>query len=131
MGHGVRHSFFEEAVGVQVAYDDETPMSYCEVKVFSPLDAETEYQESFTDKNGRFAFCPDTTGTWHIVIDDGMGHGMSEEIEVEEGMQVLKKDIPEFSRLRGGVIGVVLIVLIFSAVCLFTPWQSNRAGIAR
>ena len=123
MAHGVKHNIFENAVGVEVTYDDEIPMRYCEVTVFSPLDPETEYQEGFTDKNGRFAFCPDSTGTWQIIVDDGMGHAISEEITIEDGMQVLRRDVPTSSKFLRTIIGIILIIGIFRLVSMFMPWK--------
>jgi len=113
LGHGVEHNVLEGGVGIEVNYDDGTPMRFCEVMVFSPLDNGAEFQQGFTDRNGRFAFFPDTTGTWHVAADDGMGHAISEDIDVREGMRIPRNDTSGFHRFEGAVIGVSLIFGLF------------------
>ena len=81
--HGVVHSVLrDEAVIVNAMYQGDEPMAYAEVKVFSPADSEVEYQNARTDKNGKFAFYPDQKGEWTIKVNDGMGHGFTEKVDV-------------------------------------------------
>jgi nickel transport protein len=115
-GHGVTHQVFDGALGLEASYDDGTPMRYCEVEVFSPLDEETPFQQGFTDANGRFAFVPDAPGTWRVTVDDGMGHALNERIEVEESLAVRKRDHFRFTRVQGAIVGVSLILAIFGLV---------------
>jgi hypothetical protein len=63
-------------------YSDQTPMAYSEVKVFSPENAELEYQNSRTDANGWFAFVPNVTGEWSFATNDGMGHLSTGKLEI-------------------------------------------------
>lgn len=126
LGHGVSRTVFEGAVGIEVTYDDGTPMCYCEVKVFSPLDNETEFQQGSTDKNGRFTFFPDSAGTWHVTVDDGMGHALSENIEIKKGMKVVKDNGRKFSRFHGAIIGVSIIFGIFGVSSCFLPWKRPK-----
>ena len=74
--HGVDYRIAEEkkTIVVETFYSTGEPMSYAEVLVFSPQDQKVEYQNGRTDKNGTFAFCPDTEGEWRIEISDGTGH---------------------------------------------------------
>lgn len=113
LGHGVEHTVIEGGVGIEVSYADGTPMNYSDVTVFSPLDSATEFQQGLTDKNGRFVFFPDATGAWRVTVDDGMGHAVSTDIEIREGMSVGVKEPPRFSRLQGIIIGVSVIFGIF------------------
>jgi nickel transport protein len=53
--------------------------------VFSPENRDVEHQNGRTDKNGRFAFCPETSGKWLVTVNDGMGHAVRAEIEVSAG----------------------------------------------
>lgn len=62
------------ATVVLFTYAGGEPMAYASIKVFSPGEAEVEYQNAHTDKTGRFAFVPGVAGPWRIVADDGMGH---------------------------------------------------------
>jgi len=64
----------EGAIVVEFIYDDNQPMRYAEVLVYSPEDDDIEYQNGRTDMNGRFAFYPDAPGKWRIQADDGTGH---------------------------------------------------------
>ncbi len=69
-----------KAVTAEFYYSDDEAMSYAGVLVFSPQDGKKEYQNGRTDKNGRFAFYPDTAGTWRIEVNDGMGHKVQAEV---------------------------------------------------
>jgi len=85
-GHGVEYSIIKGGVGIKAYYSDGTPMSYSEVKIFSPEDRNTEFQTGITDKNGCFLFFPDSKGKWKIEINDGMGHGIVKEIDISEDL---------------------------------------------
>ncbi|MDO9575134.1 MAG: hypothetical protein Q7J55_01230 [bacterium] len=81
--HGVVYELKKDkTVIIKVAYDDGEPMSYAEVKIFSPHDTKIEYQNGRTDKNGCFAFLPDQIGEWKVIVNDGMGHGVVTEVKV-------------------------------------------------
>jgi nickel transport protein len=82
--HGTAYRVLDDAraVTAEFNYADGEPMQYAEVLVFSPLDEKVEYQNGRTDRRGRFAFYPDTAGTWHIEVQDGMGHLARGVIEV-------------------------------------------------
>jgi len=81
--HGVDYEVKEgKAVVLKVGYDDGEPMSYAEVKIFSPENKDIEHQNGRTDKNGCFAFLPDQPGEWKVIVNDGMGHGVVTEIKV-------------------------------------------------
>lgn len=86
--HSVGYTILKNGVGMKVFYEDveKTPMSYAEVKIYSPEDKNIEFQSGVTDKNGCFVFYPDRTGKWKIEINDGMGHGIIKEIEISEDL---------------------------------------------
>lgn len=107
--HGLIDKEIEGGTGIEVTYDDGTPMSYSEVKVYSPRDEETEFQQGFTDRNGRFIFSPDVVGKWKVIVNDGMGHGVVTDISVGKTMKIEKRDVTHFSRWQKAVIGVSLI----------------------
>ena len=71
-----------KAVIAEFFYSDGEMMRFSEVLVFSPEDAQTEFQSGRTDQNGRFVFYPDQNGTWRIEANDGMGHKAVKSIEV-------------------------------------------------
>ena len=74
--HGTGYRLIDDAKAVAVSffYADGQPMSYAETLVFGPEDKEIEYQNGRTDQQGRFAFYPETPGSWRLVVNDGMGH---------------------------------------------------------
>ncbi len=86
--HGVGYTILKNGVGIKVFYEDveKTPISYAEVKIYSPEDKNIEFQSGVTDKNGCFVFYPDRAGKWKIEVNDGMGHGIIKEIEISEDL---------------------------------------------
>lgn len=83
--HGVQYSASREnTVVIHASYSSGEPMAYSQIKIYSPEDADIEFQNGRTDRNGVFAFFPDTEGEWTIKADDGAGHGFTGKIDVEE-----------------------------------------------
>lgn len=108
--HGVSHQLINGGIGIQIYYDDGTPLAYADVTIFSSADKDVEFQSGLTDKNGRFYFGPDLDGVWTILIDDGLGHGLKKEIKVEEQQVVKSTTGGMISRWQKILIGVSLIV---------------------
>lgn len=98
IAHGVDYRLFEGGVGIKVFYDDGSPMAYVDVTIFSPNDGEVEYQSGLTDKNGQFVFNPDADGTWKVIVNDGLGHGLIKELDLQEG--ILEEKAPNNALLR-------------------------------
>ncbi|MCF8144099.1 MAG: DUF4198 domain-containing protein [Deltaproteobacteria bacterium] len=94
--HGTDYSIVEAATLMAVAfyYSDGEPMAYAQVLVFSPKDPKVEHQNGRTDRHGKFAFCPDTPGTWRIIANDGMGHLCQATVEVSPESLAGKSDTP-------------------------------------
>ena len=108
--HGVEHVIIKDGViGIQAFYDDGSPLAYVDVTVFSPADAETEFQSGIADKNGVFVFKPDMDGIWTIIFDDGLGHGLKEEVEVLAGQAVEQMSGGVIPRWKKVLVGVSLI----------------------
>lgn len=109
----------QNAVTVEAEYDDSDPISYAAVEVFSPT-GKVCFQSGRTDKNGRFAFCPDENGEWKVIVDDEMGHKLVLKTDFDEksmaGNQtrVLETgNAQPFSRFQGIVMGLSLIFGVF------------------
>jgi len=68
---------------VTVVYDDGDPMSYAAVEIKGP-DAGPAFQTGRTDRNGRIMFLPDRTGSWQVVVKDGVGHMVSLDLDVAD-----------------------------------------------
>lgn len=81
--HGVAWELSaKKSYGLEFSYDDGSPMSYAEIKVFGPDDPEKLSQTGRTDKNGYFAFIPDAEGQWLVAAEDGAGHLAKAELAV-------------------------------------------------
>ncbi len=82
--HGTDYRLVEDArvVVAEFFYSDKEPMRYSDVLIFSPDNREVEYQNGRTDKEGRFAFCPDRSGEWQLTVNDGMGHAVNTTVQV-------------------------------------------------
>ncbi|MFN3966161.1 MAG: hypothetical protein ACK4JE_00470 [Endomicrobiia bacterium] len=105
-GHGIEYQVIKGGVGLKVSYSDGTPMSYSEVKIFSPQDKTTEFQTGLTDKNGCFVFYPDLKGKWKVEVNDGMGHGLVKEIEISEDLTAKTEtthQLPIWNKILTGV----------------------------
>lgn len=126
--HGVGYKMFNGGVGIEFFYEDvkQTPMSYCEVKIFSPEDKNTEFQRGITDKNGRFVFYPDTKGKWKIEIHDGRGHGLVKEIEISEDLDLNKTASSHIVYWQKILIGISIIFLFTGA--LFYRAAKKKTG---
>jgi len=70
-----------EVVLVTAQFGGTEPAAFCQVVVFSPAKADAEFQTGRTDARGRFAFQPDVSGRWRVIIDDEMGHRQEATIE--------------------------------------------------
>jgi nickel transport protein len=112
-GHGITATPVEGGVGVRAAYDDGTPVSFSEARVFAPGAPEKPALVGTTDRHGCFLFRPDTNGVWKVTVDDGMGHVATEELRFE-GQAVAGEQEPRRMSRRDGVItGLALIFGVF------------------
>ncbi len=109
LAHGVRHGVSEGATVVSATYDDGSPMSFCDVSVFGPDSSEHPYQEGTSDRNGCFAFVPDTNGVWKITVDDGMGHILKARIDVDSTQSRRMDSTRHADRLGGVAVGIGVI----------------------
>ncbi|MDR2352825.1 MAG: hypothetical protein LBF22_06605 [Deltaproteobacteria bacterium] len=72
----------EATIVISFAYDDGTPMNFCEFSLWGPGDTEIEFQKARTDKRGYFSFLPNEPGIWKFEVSDGQGHLAKGQIEV-------------------------------------------------
>ena len=124
--HGTDYRVLDPApvIAAEFFYSDKEPMRYAEVLVFSPENRDVEYQNGRTDKNGRFAFCPETPGKWRIRVNDGMGHAVRAEIPVdptETGKKEInglsdKKPLAAASKWLKIILGLSLVLNIFLVI---------------
>lgn len=62
------------AVIVTSSYSPSEPLVDAVVTLYSPANPQEIWQNGRTDKNGRFAFLPETAGDWTFSVDDQKGH---------------------------------------------------------
>lgn len=133
--HGVDGTI-EPAEGycVTVRYDDGEPMSYAAVEI-SPPDSDIGFQTGRTDRNGRFMFQPDGKGRWHVVVKDGMGHGVSLDLEVDADTDQAKVHRPGTQSSVAGQSRWMRIIaglsIIFGLSGFLYGWKARRTGRSR
>lgn len=116
--HGTHYTIDQtKAMVIRVEYDDGEPISYAEVKIFSPDDQKVEYQKGRTDKKGQFFFLPETAGEWKVVVSDGMGHGVVAKVSPDNmtGLPVQSSDLKKWQK----VIMALCVVWGFIGLALF------------
>lgn len=86
LAHGVSYEHASKGAGLKVVYADGSPMAWVDVTVYSPADPDDPFQSGLSDANGCFVFVPDTSGTWTMVFDDGLGHGLRQSLEISKDL---------------------------------------------
>ncbi len=118
--HGVAGRIIQGGLGLEAEYSDGSPMAYCRVKVYLEGDR-LPFQTGVTDKNGRFLIYPDPPGKYRIVITDGMGHRLEEELisdkrgDMESGDPREKGETLQreyFWKVTVGIAGIIIFFLI-------------------
>jgi len=120
--HGVVYEVKEDkTIIIKVEYDDGEPMSYAQVKIFSPTEKEIEHQNGRTDRNGCFAFLPDVAGEWKITVNDGMGHGVMEKVKVKEAMVIepIHAVHRSWTRFQKLIVGISIVWGLAGVICYF------------
>lgn len=127
--HGTDYRIINGAdtVTVECVFTDGEPMQYAEVVLYSPENTTMEYQNGRTDKQGIFAFYPQSSGIWRMEVSDGMGHAIQAEIDVipqndtdAGGYKTIAEQQHgnESSGLFKAVLGISLIINIFWGISL-------------
>ena len=114
-GTGYKNSEFR-AITLEFFYSTGEKMSYREARVFSPTDNKFAAQTGRTDEQGRFAFIPDVSGDWRVVVKDEEGHQCEAKINVTQefltNKEILKTEssLPTKNELfMRAILGVSLI----------------------
>ena len=128
--HGV-DGYVEKANGycVTAEYDDGEPMSYAAVEIRAP-GAKVGFQTGRTDRNGCFLFRPDGQGRWQAIVQDGMGHRLSLDLEVgAEKDPEASTDNSSQTALRklNRPVGVMTGLSVIFGLCGFIyGWKARR-----
>ena len=114
-----------KAIPLEFFYSTGEKMSYREVKVFSPKDSKFPIQTGRTDEEGRFAFIPDISGDWKVIVRDEEGH----QCEAKINLTSLSSDddispyrvhnVARGSMVKEAILGVSLIFNMAVFVILF------------
>lgn len=120
--HSIETEVVTGGIGILARYADGTPAAFAEAKVFAPGE-DRPFQEGLTDREGRFLFLPPTSGTWRIVIDDGMGHAIEQSIQENSTLSERSKTPPRLPRVWALVTGISLIWGLFGT---WGWWRAQR-----
>ncbi|NDV28038.1 DUF4198 domain-containing protein [Desulfovibrio sp. JC010] len=127
--HGVAYEMVETspAVTFKSGFSTGDPIAYGEVLVYAPDNADVEFQNGRTDRNGVFSFLPDSPGIWKVEVDGGMGHKLIFDVEVAESaaseLAAHKKENP----LQASVsIRVLLGISLIFNLCLAASYLRAR-----
>ena len=109
-GVGYRESALK-SIALEFIYSTGDTMSYCETRVFSPNDSKFAVQTGRTDEKGRFAFIPDVSGDWRVVVQDGEGHRCEAVIKIDDVKADSAVEIPagNQSHVIPALLGVSII----------------------
>ena len=126
-GTGYNISSFK-AIPLEFFYSTGEKMSYREIKVFSPSDSKFAIQTGRTDEFGRFAFIPNISGDWRVIVRDEEGHQCEAKISVGEDFNAISQDnsgsqLEGFNLFSRALLGVSLI---FNLAMLIKIFRRNK-----
>lgn len=127
--HGTEGAVCQGGWVVEAKYVGGEVMSFAKVTVTAP-GSDKPFQTGRADRNGKFAFVPDTPGTWQVVADDEMGHRLTLAVEVPAASLAGKNEPPVAANARTSLasralFGVGLFMLLAG---LASWWQAKRVG---
>lgn len=117
-----------KAIPLEFFYSTGEKMSYREVKVFSPKDSKFPIQTGRTDEEGRFAFIPDVSGDWKVIVRDEEGHqceakinltSLSSDDDISPHRGGESNNVARGSMVKEAILGVSLIFNMAVFVILF------------
>jgi len=138
--HGVEGEieYFPRSVVVTATYDTDEPMNYAKVEVYAP-DSKIKFQSGRTDRNGCFAFVPDVSGRWQVIVSDRLGHRLDLSVNVTdkafptnigEGKKIesMKNSSSRVlgSRKVATIVGFLLIFGIFGWLREIKKWRGEK-----
>jgi len=126
--HGTEGAVCQGGWVVEAKYIGGEVMSFAKVTVTAP-NSDKPFQTGRTDRNGKFAFVPDTPGTWRLVADDEMGHRLTMVVEVSAASLAGSNEPPaaaanaRTSLASRALFGVGLLMLLAG---LAAWWQAKK-----
>ncbi len=123
--HTIRYTTGTGGMVVTALFDDGRPARDMFVSVFAP-GLEERFQSGKTDRNGRFAFFPDRSGIWEILVYDRMGHRLEVKMTVNSALCPEEDKKPDQSdRGLKILMGLSTIAVLFSGLRLVK--KKNKA----
>ena len=127
--HGVAYEMVETspAVTFKSGFSSGDPIAYGQVLIYAPDNAEVEFQNGRTDRNGVFSFLPDRPGIWKVEVDGGLGHKLIFDVEVagseKNELSAHEKEAP----LQGSIeIKALLGISLIFNLCLVASYLRAR-----
>lgn len=123
--HGTGYNISQfKAIPLEFFYSTGEKMSYREVKVFSPSDSKFAIQTGRTDEFGRFAFIPNISGDWRVIVRDEEGHQCEANIFVSGDFNEISQDnansqLEGFNLYMRSLLGVSLIFNLAFLIKIF------------
>jgi len=127
-GHGITADRVDGGAGVRAVYDDGTPVTFSEARLFAPGKEDKPVLTGTTDRDGCFMFRPDTNGVWRVTIDDGMGHAVTKDLQLDGQVIAHKPERDRMPKRYGIVTGLALIFGVFGWFAFLRLKLSGRAG---
>lgn len=108
-GHGLiaKIELAEPAVVVMSKYDTGEPAGNCDIEIYSAAKGSEPYHFGRTDPQGAFAFVPNETGEWTVVVDDGFGHRVDEAFVVDWSGPAQSDSSPPLERVFMGLSAIL------------------------
>ncbi len=108
-GHGLvaKIELAEPAVVVMAKYDTGEPAGNCDIEIYSAALGPEPYHFGRTDPGGAFAFVPNETGEWTVVVDDGFGHRVDKPFQVDWSGTAQSDSSPPLERVFTGLSAIL------------------------
>lgn len=105
---------------VQFGYSTGDNAPFAQITVFSPGPTDSEYQNGRTDRLGRFAFAPNQSGEWRIMMRDGMGHAITHTLTVgpltTTSPPVIRDGAARFATPLRALLGISILINLYAAI---------------
>ncbi len=129
--HAIHATADTGGVVVSASFADDAPAVGLFVSVFAPGESE-RFVSGKTDRNGCFAFMPDKSGDWDVLVYDRMGHRFELKVSVDASLLAQQGGKVENGWLVKGekiLAGIGLIALIFGSFGVIQRARSKgRSG---
>jgi nickel transport protein len=118
--HEVLHEVvYGKAIALKAFFADGEPLAYTEYQIFSPVDPKIPHQKGRTDRDGYLAFVPSVPGSWQVKVTEPTGHGLDITILSSPPTQKAVPGMASWAFTLRPVLGIALILVLFSSLYFF------------